>query len=61
MVNNESIQQVNLRTSLSISVDKLLDWRDPHCPDSVLLQEEFSYVDNEVELLLDIEAEIIHH
>ena len=59
MINKEHTQQINIRTSIIIPVEELLRWRDPHCPDSQLLQEEFSHVDND--FWMESEEEVTHH
>ena len=59
MINKEHTQHINIRTSIIIHVEELLRWRDPHCPDSKLLQEEFSYVEND--FWMEPEEEVTHH
>ena len=61
MINKEHLQQVNIRASIMVPLEELLSWRDPHCPDSLLILEEFSYVNNDVEFLLDYEEESTRH
>ncbi|WP_028471027.1 hypothetical protein [Neptunomonas japonica] len=61
MINKEHTQQINIRTSINVQVEELLRWRDPHCPDSLLLQEEFSHVDNENDFWMDSEEELTRH
>ena len=61
MINKEHMQQVSIGTSIIVPLDELLSWRDPHCPDSVLMLEEFSHVNNDIEFLLDCEEESTRH
>lgn len=61
MINKEHMQQVNIRTSIIVPLEELLSWRDPHCPDSLFMQEEFSHVNNDVDFLLDWEEESTRH
>ncbi|WP_372737577.1 hypothetical protein [Neptunomonas sp.] len=57
MINKEHMQQVSIGTSILVPLEKLLSWQDPHCPDSLLMLEEFSHVNNDTENLLDYEEE----
>ncbi|WP_293267850.1 hypothetical protein [Neptunomonas sp.] len=61
MISKEHKQQVNIRTSIHVPVEKLLRWRDPHCPDSSFLEEEFSHVNHENECWLESEEEQTRH
>ncbi len=61
MIRIDHTQQVNTRSQKMINVEELILWRDPHCPQSQLLQEEFSWVNNDLSMPFDTDDEPISH
>ncbi|MEH6575521.1 MAG: hypothetical protein V7731_00425 [Amphritea sp.] len=61
MISTDHTQQVSIGSQKMINVEELLLWRDPHCPSSQLLQEEFSYVRNDFGFPFDSDDEQTSH
>ena len=61
MIDKQHMQQVSIGTKIVVPLEELLSWRDPHCPDSLFMLEEFSHVHSDVDALLDDEEELTRH
>ena len=61
MINKEHRQHVSIGTSILVPLEELLSWRDPHCPDSLYVSEEFSHVNSDAEFLLDCDEDSTRH